>query len=756
MNEASPARPSPAQPQAQRDGLTAQQAAIFAVVDHYHDATGEPCPGSYIARKLNITRQVVQRHLFVLHRKGWLRGPAAPATPARSDVACWGGVTKSHLPRPGGEWQIPPMAQRQAPPERSVSLPPLALRAALAPDSIDEEQRSVELVFSTGAPVERYDWSSDTRYLESLSMESRHVRLERLNAGGPLLDSHSAYSVSDMLGSVVRGSAVVRGKEGRARVRFSRRPEVAGAWQDVRDGVLTSVSVGYRVHKYEETAGEGNRLPERRAIDWEPYEISMVPMPADMGAHVRQDRAEATNPCEIVPAATRSADTPAPPEERTMPEDTSPSQYIVTDDPLAAPAPRPETPTEPNDRDRGVAAERERVNGIRLACMAARLPRAFETKLIECGKPLVECQGLVFEEWNKRDVDAPRQGTRGPDIRVGDEPHVHVRAGIEAALLYRVRPKTAGDKRGFELPEQGRPYVGLTLMRIAETYLTHMGIRTTAMGKMQIASLALGLETRTTPGMHTTSDFAGLLADVASKTLRRAYEDAPQTWLPIARRTTLPDFKPVKRLQIGEAPALLEVGEHGEYTFGTIGEGRETFQLATYGRRFAITRKALVNDDTDAFSRVPTLFGRAARNLESDLVWSQITDNPVMSDGIPLFAAQHNNLSPTADAISVNSIGAGRAAMRMQKGVDGTTLLNITPQYLAVPAAKETIADQFVSTALVANTTGQINPFAGRLAVIAEPRLDADSTTAWYLIANPESIDVIECAYVEGEEGPMV
>jgi hypothetical protein len=257
--------------------------------------------------------------------------------------------------------------------------------------------------------------------------------------------------------------------------------------------------------------------------------------------------------------------------------------------------------------------------------------------------------------------------------------------------------------------------------------------------------------------MHTTSDFANLLADVANKTLRQAYEEAPQTWGPISRRTTLPDFKPVKRLQLGEAPALVEVGEHGEFTFGTIGEGKEQFQLLTYGRRFAITRKALINDDTDAFSRVPTLFGRSARNLESDLVWAQITGNPVMGDGVVLFhTASHFNLSSSSDAISVAAIGAGRAALRVQKGVDLVTLLNLFPLFLIVPAGKETIADQFVSQNLMASQSSNVNPFAGRLKVIAEPRLDVNSATAWYLSADPSQIDIMEHAYLEGEEGPMV
>jgi len=426
---------------------------------------------------------------------------------------------------------------------------------------------------------------------------------------------------------------------------------------------------------------------------------------------------------------------------------------------LADPALNPPTPAAaptPTERDAGVAAERERVDGIRQACLAGRVGRSFEDKLIKDGIPLVEAQRRVFAEIAARGAEnVPRPGPGGQvEIRVGDDPFVHVRKGIENALLHRAYPKQPGGKGGFELTDEGKVYRGMTLLRIAEAYLAQRGIRTTGMSKMELAGFALGLSERA--GLHTTSDFALLLADVAGKTLRRAYDEAPQTFTSISRRITFADFKPVKKLQIGEAPQLVEIDEHGEYTRGTIGEGREQFQLATYGRIFGITRKALVNDDTDAFSRVATLFGRAARNLESNLVWAQITANGLMGDGTALFATGHGNLAGTPSVIDIANIGLGRTAMRKQTGLDAATLLNINPLFLIVPAELETVADQFVSVNIAPSAAGSVNPFAGRLSVIAEPRLGAADANAWFLAASPDQIDIIEYGSLEGEEGPMV
>jgi hypothetical protein len=167
---------------------------------------------------------------------------------------------------------------------------------------VNKEARTVNLIFSTGAAVDRMDYWSGKRYREVLSMDPAHVRLDRLNAGAPLLDAHSAYSVGDVLGAVQPDTARIVNKQGVATVRFSKRDAVEPIFQDVADGIITNVSVGYRVYKFVEDTPKDGGLPTRTAIDWEPFEVSMVPMPADVGARVRGGDKSGTNACEIVPA----------------------------------------------------------------------------------------------------------------------------------------------------------------------------------------------------------------------------------------------------------------------------------------------------------------------------------------------------------------------------------------------------------------------------------------------------------------------
>jgi hypothetical protein len=405
--------------------------------------------------------------------------------------------------------------------------------------------------------------------------------------------------------------------------------------------------------------------------------------------------------------------------------------------------------TEPTDAERGATAERARIEGILTATRHAKLTHDFAERHITNGTTLVEAQRLALEEMDRRGGadQGPRQGPSG--VVMGEDPLVHVRAGIVNALSHRVAPSY------FKLEEVGRRYRGMTLLDTAKLYLQASGGRVTDLSRMELAGMALGFQTRAGSGYHTTSDFPILLADVANKTLRRAYDEFPVTFTPIVRRTTVPDFKTVNRVQLGDAPNLLKVLEHGEFTRGTISEGREQLAVSTYGRIFAISRQALVNDDTSAFERVPMMFGRAFRVLESDLVWAQITSNPVMGDGNALFSTAHGNIATSDGAIDVTNLGAGRVAMRTQTGLDGQKI-NVAPRYLLVPAALETVADQ-VTAPLVPALVSNVNIFAGRLGVIAEPRLDDASPDAWYLAASTEQIDIIELAFLEGQEGgPMV
>ena len=193
------------------------------------------------------------------------------------------------------------MPARPPDPEPATVDLPVQTRAdvRLMPESVDVERRTVEVVWSTGAAVRRRDPWTGKRYDEVLSLDEAHVDLSRLNGGAPLLNTHGAWDLRDVIGVVERawiareGEAIV----GRATVRFSDRADVEPIWRDVASGIVRNVSVGYAVRSYEITETDG-QPPVWRAVDWQPLELSAVPIGADAAAGFRAAGQPATQPHE--------------------------------------------------------------------------------------------------------------------------------------------------------------------------------------------------------------------------------------------------------------------------------------------------------------------------------------------------------------------------------------------------------------------------------------------------------------------------
>lgn len=176
------------------------------------------------------------------------------------------------------------------------------IRADVQPATLDPQSRTVDMVWTTGAmALVRHPHTGELVY-EELSTDPAHVRMEILSAGrAPLLDAHDRTSIRGQIGVVVRAS--LDNGLGRATVRFSARPDVEPIWQDVRDGIIKNVSVGYRVHRYRDTGRSIDGIPVWLAVDWTPRELSLVPVPADQGTGIRA----ATEPGGAPKTATATA-----------------------------------------------------------------------------------------------------------------------------------------------------------------------------------------------------------------------------------------------------------------------------------------------------------------------------------------------------------------------------------------------------------------------------------------------------------------
>ena len=328
------------------------------------------------------------------------------------------------------------------------------------------------------------------------------------------------------------------------------------------------------------------------------------------------------------------------------------------------------------------------------------------------------------------------------EARNTGERDTQYRDALTEALMHRHNPSAV------ELTADGREFRGLTLLEMARRTLERNGVSTRGMSKMELAQAAF----QRSVGYQSTSDFPAILANVANKTLRAAYASAPRTFSAWARRSTITDFKPVSRTQLGGAPDLEKVLESGEFKYGTIGEGKEEYALATYGRIVAITRQTLINDDLDAFTRVPAAFGASAADLESDIVYGILKDNPDMADGTALFHADHGNLG-TAEIINEAALAAAWKAFGSQTGLEGRKI-SVMPRFIITPPGTRYVEARKQVTATTPANTSDVNAFAGALEVVQEPRLiPSAGQDPWFLAADPSRIDTVEYAYLEGQEG---
>ena len=351
-------------------------------------------------------------------------------------------------------------------------------------------------------------------------------------------------------------------------------------------------------------------------------------------------------------------------------------------------------------------------------------------------------QGCTLEQANTKLLAHLGKGSApvaGSYIVTIEDERDKFRAGAQASILAR---------GNLDKDDKANNYRGFSLMDLARECLAHAGVNARGMGKMDVVAAAF---------TQTGSDFPLLLANVADKAMMKGYEEAEETFQLWTSIGTLGDFKPGKRVDLNTFPSLDRIQDGGEYHYAEVGERGETVQLATYGKMFSLTRQTIINDDLDAFTKIPRRMGRAAIRTIGDLVYAILMDNPLMADGKELFHEDHANILAKA-GINTASVNAMRARMRTQ--TDGTArALNIRLAKLLVPVALEgtalVVKDSEYEVGAGAKNNTVPNSARGTFEVISDARLDADPST-WYGAADQNVHDTVEVQYLDGNQAPTL
>lgn len=665
---------------------------------------------------------------------------------------------------------------------KTVELPRLTRVASVVPSTVNVEARTVDVIWTTGAAVLRGYFD---KFWEELDLEPKSVRMKRLNNGAPMLNAHSAYDANGVIGVVVPGSATVDGKRGTATVRFAREgidPVADAIFAKVADGVIQNLSCGYAIYRLEQVESGKDKIPRFRATDWEPMELSPVPIGADDGAGFRSESAERFK-CTFITTRQQQETTTMADDEDTDPTGTptpTPTPEDLEDNVARAATEAARKKRIEDARQRGaneqLAAEEatartlERVTQINEIAERSGLGASWAAKLIKANVSVDKAREAAFAFVTKREHD---EFTTDGTLRVtaGDDARDKFIRGATAWLIERSGHATMIQQaRGVArlahnfagLATDPGEFRGMRMSDLARYALELRG-RTTK-GLHGEALIRAALQTRGgDQGFNTTSDFAILLETAVNKIFVGQYALAPVTWPLWAGRKSVQDFRTSTFYRPGTFGVLDSVTESGEIKHKNIPDGeKRQITPGTKGNIIGITRRALANDDLGAFQSLASGLGLAAAlTVESD-AFAMVTANTGLGinyDANPLFHSSRANIGPTG-AMSPATLDGGRATMARQKDPSTNQFLALRPAVWLGPVELGGVAKQFNSSTTdptdnkaqgVSNKV--LNLFRD---IVDSPYLSAQSVTRHYLLADPTLYPVFAVGFIDGQEAPRI
>lgn len=300
--------------------------------------------------------------------------------------------------------------------------------------NVDKEARTMSFPFSSEEPCDMWYGT------EILSHTSGAMRMGTRQASMPLLFNHNR---DDLLG-VVESIELSKDQRGYCTVRFGRDERGEWAMNQAADGVLINASFMYRVFKFEEDVEEEIYT----ATDWEPYEISLVTVPADATVGVGRSHGDEEMSVEII---RRSVNQPAAAEnqeQQTMFKQRHHLQDLANDSATGSSAGGAVTVDEPKARALGAEAERKRIAEIDAMCRAHKVPDDLRTGMIQKGATLEEARGVVLDHQlaqRKQDPAASLGDGFAPDLTEKEKSRYSMLRAINAAI------NSNWKEAGFEL-----------------------------------------------------------------------------------------------------------------------------------------------------------------------------------------------------------------------------------------------------------------------------------------------------------------
>jgi hypothetical protein len=257
-----------------------------------------------------------------------------------------------------------------------------------------------------------------------------------------------------------------------------------------------------------------------------------------------------------------------------------------------------------------------------------------------------------------------------------------------------------------------------------------------------------------------TIDIGGILSNVANKFLLDGFFSVERTWRNICAVRNVGDFKTVTSYRLIGADQYQPVAPGGELKHGTLGNEQYSNRADTFGLLLSIDRRDMINDDLGAITLVPRKLGRGSGLKINDVFWTIFLAN---SDFFK--AANKNYISGADTALTIDGLTKAEVTFLDQVDSDGKPI-GIMPAILLVPTALSAMGTQLFKSLEIRDTTASTkypiaNPHQGKFRsevsrYLANTKYTGASAKAWYLLADPADLPVIEVAFLNGQESPTI
>jgi hypothetical protein len=247
-----------------------------------------------------------------------------------------------------------------------------------------------------------------------------------------------------------------------------------------------------------------------------------------------------------------------------------------------------------------------------------------------------------------------------------------------------------------------------------------------------------------------THSISGILSSTVNKFLLAGFNGVESSWRSMSAVRSVNDFKAITSYRLNGGFKFEKVANGGELKNAGASDESRTISADTYGIMTSVTRTDLINDDLGALTAVPQRIGRGGALKLNDVFWASFQDDSAF------FTTGRGNKKATAGALSLANLKAIATMFRKLKDPDGNPVA-VEPRVLLVPADIELAAAEIMGSSLLVGGSSAApdrNVLAGRYQVVSTSYLT--SAEDYYLLASPADLPVMEVAFLNGVQSPIV